>query len=164
MKFFLKLKHWQLVFIWVGGAILFNATINTKIWILAFEFLLFIYVGWIFSIGRIINRIVTKSEEFKLGEDIWLILFLVFIIPIAYVFRNLNTSPQINDTIILLSGGIGFLCFMRMTIITSRRLKQYEIKKILGLYDHYGYFFLIVFMLIGIWFIQPKLNKIIENN
>jgi hypothetical protein len=162
MKIFLKFKHWQLFLIWIFTEIVFITTVNTPIWILTTGLFGFAFIGWIYSIGKVINNLNEKNRINNYKEDFWFTLFFVSVIPYGYFYRNLETIGSNN---ILLNLGVGLLQFISMVKsvnFSAKVLKQYETKRNLKFSEYFNEFFLIGFMIIGIWVIQPKVNKIVD--
>ena len=159
MKLFLKFKHWQLFLIWILSGILFVATINTSIWILTFAIYDFIMVGWIYSIGKETNRLNGKNKIENYNEDLWFFLFLISLVPFAYFSHSLEKSNGF-----LIFGAILFesISAIKLVNFSAKALKQNEKKIDLKFTDYLTEFLLIIFFGIGIWIIQPRLNKIIN--
>ncbi len=162
MKVFLKFRHWQLFLIWTFTEIVFIATVNTPIWILTTGLFGFAIIGWIYSIGKMINNLNGKKRIENYKEDLWFILYLVSIIPFGFNFRNFESYSPINGFLIFGAGLIGFISMIKLVNFSAKAYKQYESKKDLKFSDYSSEFFLIIIMIIGIWIIQPKLNKIID--
>jgi hypothetical protein len=162
MKIFLKLKHWQLLVIWIITDIVLLATMQTQIWIISILLFGFTIAGWIYSIGKVINKLNTKTNIENYREDIWFILYLLALIPFGYFYRNIEYPGSINGFIIFGTGIIGFISMVKLINFAAKSLKQYENKQELKFDDYSSEFFLIIFFIIGLWFIQPRLNKIVD--
>lgn len=162
MKIFLKFKHWQLFLIWIFTEIIFITTLNTPIWILTTGIFGFTITGWIYSIGKVMNNLNEKYRIENYKEDLWFILYLVSIIPFGYNFRNFELNVSVNGFLIFGAGLLGFISMIKLIIFSAKAYKQFESRKDLKFGDYSNEFFLILLMIIGIWVIQPKLNKIID--
>jgi hypothetical protein len=55
-----------------------------------------------------------------------------------------------------------FYAFIHFLGFPAKTLKTIELRKKASLGEYIGDFFLIVFLPLGIWFLQPRINKIIE--
>ncbi|HBZ68109.1 MAG TPA: hypothetical protein DEO70_14845 [Bacteroidales bacterium] len=162
MKIFLKLKHWQLFLIWIFAEIIFIATSSTPIWILTTGLFGFTIIGWIYSIGKVINNLNGKNRIENYKEDLWFILYLISVIPFGFFFRNMHSPEPMNGFLSFSAGLVGFISMIKLVNFSAKVLNQYESKRDLKFADYSNEFFLIVFMIIGIWIIQPKMNKIID--
>lgn len=160
MKIFLKIKHWQLFIIWILGAILFGSTLETPFWILTFEFYVFLIIGWIYSINKVIKGFSTKKNKFDI-LDFLFIIYMISIIPFGYMFKNLDSLRPVNEVLFFISGSIGMICAIILIINAAISLKRYETKRNVIIFDVIDYLLLLVIIPIGIWKIQPKLNKIL---
>jgi len=65
MKIFLKLKRWQLLLVYLLSTIIYTETRNTSYWILTLLFTDLIIFGWIYSIGKITNKINKNNKISK---------------------------------------------------------------------------------------------------
>jgi hypothetical protein len=160
MKVFLILKHWQLFLIFYITAILFAVTIDSSFWILTLLLYDFTLVGWIYSIGKIANNINSKNKIENYHENFWFFLFYISFIPFGYFSHSKIPS---NDLFMLAT--IIFVGFSAFKIVnfSAKAIKQNEINEELKFKDYLNEFLLIAFIPIGIWFIQPKMNKIMKN-
>jgi hypothetical protein len=159
MKIFLKLRHWQIFLIWILGAIQLFVFINTDFWFICLGIYFGLLFGWIYSIGKVLNGNNVKIIK-KL--NIWSIIYLISIIPMGIRFHNIfsESHERLEPIILVLSGIIGFISIINIGIISAKSLTEKEKQKKLTL-ANYGYkFFLILNMLIGVWILQPRLNKL----
>ncbi|WP_238388512.1 hypothetical protein, partial [Christiangramia aestuarii] len=54
-------------------------------------------------------------------------------------------------------------CMFYLLYFVSKTIKTVELKRSVTFSDFVGEFFMIWFFPIGVWFIQPRINKIISN-
>ena len=161
MKLFVKIKHWQLflVLILLGNFFLRGNTdrLTFLIWGTIF---LAIYSAWLYSISVIGQK---KLTAFNLHKNTNWLQASCFLAPPLWLV--ITGSPYINITWYRIMMGFIAVCvlacwiysiyFTAKTIITleKQRVPKFQeyILIILGL--------VIIFWLIGLWFIQPKVNK-----
>jgi len=160
MKVFLTLKHWQLFLILYITAILFAVTIDSSYWILTFLLYDFTLVGWIYSIGKIANNMNSKNKIENYHENLWFILFYISFIPFGYFSHSKIPS---NGLLMFASTLFGGFSAFKLINFSAKAVKQNEINKELKFTDYLNEFLLIACIPIGIWIIQPKMNKIIKN-
>jgi hypothetical protein len=83
------------------------------------------------------------------------LLIVISGIKIYYYFNfNVIFSNNLIDFIEFIS--LFFICY-----IISKSLKEYEVQRSITFGDFFVYFLCIAMSPIGVWFLQPKLNKII---
>lgn len=143
-------------------------------------YLLFLHFGWYWAVGiklqgKIPVEIRLKTSMFKL----FLIFPLVYIIALSFALYWFipilgGMKFQIGESIASWIGFVPFLLFplnlfcMFCTIyciyFTARTIKTAEQKKAVRFDEFVGEFFLIMFFPIGVWILQPRLNKLVEED
>jgi len=131
--------------------------------------------GWIWSVavglqGKAPEDVKMKVKKFK----------IFFFIPIVYLlFINLFMGIQINSLMangsepsgILIGGLIAVIvplhlfsifCIFYSVYFVAKTFKTVELQREVKFSDFVGEFFMLWFYPIGIWIIQPKINKMIE--
>jgi hypothetical protein len=159
MKVYFKLKHWQLFIIWILGAIFCVLTENTPYWFLAQMFFTILLIGWIYSISKINQVIRARSRKIEL-VDILFLLLLIASLPYISQMRRLESSSA-NKFVLIGSLAISFIAFFLLVVISAKRLKGFETKQSLIVFNYMEYYLYLLFIPIGVWIIQPKLNKLI---
>lgn len=161
MNIFLKLKHWQIFFIWIFGVIQLVVFMNTDFWFLGLGIYFGLLFGWIYSIGRVLNE---NNTEIIKKLNIWSIIYLISFIPWGiYAHNMLSVSyDRLNPLILIVSGIIGLISIVNIGIIAAKSMKEKEKEKKEELsFENYALeFFLIIYMIIGVWVLQPRLNKL----
>lgn len=111
---------------------------------------------WLWSIGTKLQNKSQKNNEFKL-----LFFKLSILYPLAYiVFAIFNWTSKGNFIMPLhLTAMISTLYAM---IFSAKMLKSAELNREAFVSDYLGDFFLLWFFPIGIWILQPKINKMVE--
>ena len=161
MSIFLKLKHWQIFLVWILGIIQLVVFMNTELWFLGLAIYLGLLFGWIYSIGRVLNE---NNVDTKRKLNIWSILYLISLIPFGIHFHNMfsGSYERLPPLILIIGGGISLVSIVNIGIIGAKSLKEKESNGELTFGNYAPEFFLIVYMIIGVWIIQPRLNKIIR--
>ncbi|WP_042279801.1 hypothetical protein [Nonlabens tegetincola] len=160
MNIFLKLKHWQIFLIWIIGTIQMFIFIKSDLWFLSFGLYIGLFLGWIYSIGNVLN----KNIETNNGMRIWWILYLISLIPFGLNVRDMLTQSydRIDSWIIALAGIIGLIAITKIVIFSAKTLKRAESKTEHKTTDLILEIFLIYFFTIGVWILQPRLNKLMN--
>lgn len=183
MTKFLTLKHWQLFglllglpmifqFIFMGSMISNN---NPTIVFKAFPIIMILYMGlflgWFYSLGTNLHKKLPETVNMNLKKfKIFLLIPTVYMLFISFymssLFSNVSTNIEPNPAIF----GIIFplhlfsmFCIFYCLYFISKELKAVEWQKPVTFSDYAGEFFLIWFFPLGIWIIQPRINKLFEN-
>jgi hypothetical protein len=160
MNIFLKLKHWQIFLIWIFGAIQLSFFIKTDFWFISFGIYIVLLFGWIYSIGKVLNA---KNSELIKKLNIWSIIYIISVIPFGIHYHNmsLHSYEKGNNLLSIVGGILGIVSIIKVGIISATSLKKKE-KKECSTFGTYALeFFLILYLIVGVWILQPKLNKII---
>jgi hypothetical protein len=160
MHFILKLKHCQVFLIlsvasitsnfeWVGNDF-FNLAINT--------FGLIVYFLWYFAVGLELTEHLPPRIE--LGGTMFIINAFVLTVSILILIIVFDSEFSRN-------GFFGFVwvvylmyAVVQFMFFPARALKSVEQQADVGFDQYFGYFLLMLFWPIGIWWMQPKLNRI----
>ena len=136
--------------------------------------LLAVHYGWFWAVGVGLQHKLPPEVTMKVGRfKIFLLIPVVYILCIvgfvastmSNVFQN-GTPPDFEIVwIIAFIVPLHFFCmfciFYGMYFV-AKTFKSAELQREVILSDYEGEFFLIWFFPIGIWFIQPKINEMIE--
>jgi hypothetical protein len=120
------------------------------------------YLIWMYSIGIELNK---KKSEYNGMNKILLIILVGY--PALYLIIKLililtrNMNMDIMDTILPFQFGAIFSVFFLM-VLTSWTIIKFEKREGLKESSGIGLFFGIWYYIIGIWFIQPKINEYIK--
>ncbi len=134
--------------------------IKSDLWFLSFGLYIGLFLGWIYSIGKVLNKNVELNNEMK----IWWILYLTSLIPFGLNVRDMLTQSydRIDSWIIALAGIIGLVAITKIVIFSAKTLKRAESKTEHKTTDLILEIFLIYLFTIGIWILQPRLNKLMN--
>ncbi|RED42727.1 hypothetical protein DFQ10_108134 [Winogradskyella eximia] len=159
MNIFLKLKNWQVFLIWILGVIQLAFFIKSDFWFISFGIYFGLFSLWIYSIGKVLNK---NNPELIKRMNIWWILYSISLIPLAINYRDsiMRTYDRIDTWIIILTICIGFIAIAKITIYSAKTIKRAELGREYETADLVSEIFLIYFFIIGIWILQPRLNKI----
>lgn len=155
----MTLRHWQIFLLWVLSEIIFQNTIDTPYWLISTSIYGFIMIGWIYSIGKVLNKIDERNNNQKYHEDLWFGLAISLFLLLAYFSRSFSMS---SNLMFFLIGILDVFCIFKLVNFSAKTLKQREENSDLKFTDYFGEFILIGSIILGFWIIQPKLNKIIK--
>lgn len=175
MKFFLKLKHWQLFLLTWGLPMLVNIITfsQPELMFLVFPIMMMFFTlgtfGWVWAIATELNQklpadVNLRSERFKLYFSIPILYILVIMLSVT-LFKGSSVD---NTNMIVTGAGIVILHFLSMVFIfmglrfAAKTMKSVELGRVAKFGDYAGEFFLIWFSFIGYWVLQPRLNKLVK--
>ena len=177
MKIFLKLKHWQMFCLFFVIPVLFfqfagtlnhmdeDNTMNIIRYIFYVILIFAFFIGWLYNMGTTLYKKIPSSYIIRLYK-----LKIAIIFPVCYMifwffvstFNQSFTSRYTGDYKELALTLI-FLTYAFIVIVVyqaARILTSAENKRIAKFTESLENFFLICLFPIGIWFIQPKVNKL----
>jgi hypothetical protein len=139
-----------------------------------------IFFGWFWSIAiglqeKIPANVKMKTGKFKVFFFIPLIYISLFTIGISTTMSGLLRTAEAGEqpNIGLLAGSMAIIFPLHILSMfsifyclyfVSKTFKTVELQRETTFSDFAGEFFLLWFYPVGIWIIQPKINKMIEGN
>jgi len=163
MKSILTLKHWQIFLVLVVGALMYNFNIE----------------GDQFStmIIRIIGAVIYSLWPILAGNELNQLLPRKVTVNFNFFLINILISLGTFISILVLSNGEGmtftgiyaipmlyvFFAILYCLAFPAKLLNCIEAGKEVSVGQYLGDFFLVLFLPIGIWFLQPRINKVVEN-
>ncbi|MDP4270035.1 MAG: hypothetical protein Q8909_07895 [Bacteroidota bacterium] len=182
MEKVLAAKHWQIflmVFVLPFLCNIFFPSGNPFLVFKLAPLLIILFAGgyglwiWAISIGlqkRVPSEVTLKVKKFK----------VFFIIPMVYMFffsfifafpQHLDSTFENSPFLILQSMAIilplhlfSMFCMFYTLYFASKTFKTVELQRQVTFSDFAGEFFLFWFFPVGVWVIQPKINKMIGDN
>lgn len=160
MNFILKLKHWQVFLILLIGSIASNFTWeNQELFNLGLNsFGLLVYILWYFAVGLELTEYLPPRIE--LPRTLFIINAIVLIISMLIVLAVYNGKFSSNGLIGFLWVAYVMFAMFQFMFYPSKALRTIEQGTEARFGQYFGYFILTILWPIGIWWIQPKLNKI----
>lgn len=171
---FLRAKHWQLFVLFVSlptiteivgivaipagpvswhdlGVGAFMLLILTEVWFLSF-------LAWLGSIGFFSRSI--EQPELRTGTQFFR---FALVYPAIYMvgFIPFLLSGELHYGAVILP--LHFLCMICLfydLVYVSKALALAENGKPVSFYEYAGPFFLLWFFPIGVWFVQPRINRL----
>ena len=173
VRFFVSAKHWQIFLLlfgigYVGGSAAMLLPLITarspqeflKI-SLSFMFVMALFMlcflAWLWSMGSFLNSIGKPTSRLRLGFFRFALLY-----PAAYIFvffALFNTTKSALPALIFPLHLFAMYCLFYALYFVSKSLALAESAKPVYFYDYAGTLLLLWFFLIGVWFIQPRINR-----
>jgi len=180
----LTIKHWQLFGLLMGLPMIFQFVImgslmnsgSPTIMFVAFPIMMILFIGlffgWFYALGTNLHKKLPETATMNLTK------FKVFLlIPVVYMlflsvfmfgmFSNISTGGQPNPAIFALIVPLhlfSMFCIFYCLYFNAKALKTVEWQRPVTFSDFAGEFFLIWFFPIGVWIIQPRINKLFDTN
>jgi hypothetical protein len=180
MKFLLKLKHWQLfLLIWgvpTALSVISNSNVGLSI-IVAFPLMMLFFVfglfGWVWAIATGLHEKVRPEVKQHLTT-----FKITFLIPIVYIaallvwmsFFAFDSSGEQSDppvifiVLFVVMHLVSMACIIMGLRYAAKTMRSVELHRAAKFGDYIGEFFLIWFSVVGIWILQPRLNKLMEDH
>ena len=148
---FLRAKHWQLfLLLVVTGA----AGLVWSVFLIALAMLCF--AAWLWSMGRFLSSMRPQSLRLKTGFFRFALIY-----PVLYTCASAPFFPNPPMfAVFLLLQVLAMACLIYVMYFVSKNLAMVETGKPARFYDYAGRFFLLWCYPIGIWFIQPRINRL----
>ena len=178
MRTILKLKHWQIFILSWGTFTIIPTTVFIapaviglcfRLWLILFLISLMNSFIWVWAIVKELEKL-SRSISTKLFK-------IAFWIPFIYIWKFIcimlcsafgrkikSINPEIEMTIFVCWGVLSVLCIIYGLAFIGRLIKSIELGRPLSIKEHIAESLLMLFPPIGIWIIQPKLNKIIAQH
>jgi len=188
MRFLLRLKHWQIFLLLIGlplimQIILIVTMITSEDPFSGFTGTIFIFpimmiivttvfFGWFYAMGTnlhnklpdSVNMNLTRFKIFLFIPVVYILFICIFMVfVIDYTFANEETPSVGLYGIIVPVHLFSMFCIFYCLYFNAKALKAVELQRRVTFSDYAGEFFLIWFYPIGIWFIQPRINKLFDD-
>jgi hypothetical protein len=174
VTFFLRAKSWQIFLLLFGLMLIAQVTViasfpdgrnspeSIRNSLLLFGFMtalfMFCYLGWIWSVGSFLNSSVLAALRMRMG---WFRFAAIYPAAYFFVFIAFFQAPNLDVfAIILPLHLLAMFCMFYNLYFVSKNLVLAETGKQASFYNFAGPLFLIWFFPIGIWFVQPRINRI----
>lgn len=183
MKKLLTLRHWQLFLIMVVLPLTIHMTvmwlaIAGRNWRLLFTVLPWViscftilYFGWMYTLGTHLVQKLPPGVRMNVNRfKILLSIPLVYlgVIGIAMMKFPAQTWAGESDVSMMAGQAIALLhlgslcCIFYVLYFNAKALRSVELQKEASFSDCFGEFFLYWFFPVGIWILQPRINKLFE--
>jgi hypothetical protein len=172
-RFFLGAKHWQ-VFLLIFGPYCAGQALAMKSMFtgeptagvggfgILFWFLMalfgFCFLSWFWAMGWFLESIVRPELKLKMGLFRFAVIYTVLYA--LFFFRFVLSTPRVAVLLVAPLHLLAMFCLLYMLYFNSKSLALVEKKRPVKFSDYAGSFFLLWFFLIGVWIIQPKINRL----
>jgi hypothetical protein len=178
MRILLRLKHWQLFLLTWGLPILIDifAFSDPGLLLQLFPVMMIVFTvgifGWVWAISTELQSKLPPNVKLNVRQ-----FKILFLIPIVYIlgitiwmaYSFYGGQPEAGESMGAVIGLIVVLHLFSMVCIflglrfAAKTLKSIELGRMAKFGDYAGEFFLIWFSPIGVWILQPRLNKLTDD-
>jgi len=183
MTKFLTAKHWQLFGLFFGVPIVMEGIAVTSIfsshdptamvYLFSAMMILFtgLFFGWFYALGTnlykklpaSVSMNVTKFKVFLLVPAVYIFFLSIFMFG---TFSNSSPGERMDfgavAALIVPLHLFSMFCIFYCLYFNAKALKAVEWQRPVTFSDFAGEFFLIWFFPIGVWIIQPRINKLFD--
>ena len=184
MNTFLRLKHWQLFSLLIGVPIVMQAIVVSSVFagkepssmLIVFPLMMIVVIGlfcgWFYSLGTSLHKKLPSSVTMNLKQfKIFLAIPVLYMLLLSLFMLSAVDAPDSLGTSTLEFAGIivplhlfSMFCIFYCLHFIAKALKATEWQRPVTFSDFAGEFFLIWFYPIGVWIIQPRINKLFAEN
>ena len=161
MSSVLTAKHWQIFLLLIFAMVLGNFTIEGQPLLTGIlnSIGLLIIISWLLVLGIELYRYL--PERIELGNTLFIIkgMFILLSITAIMVISNGQGMKFSGSGLVALPIFYFIFAYLHMQFFPGTILKSIESGRTASFVDYVGYGVLIWIWPIGIWFIQPKINR-----
>jgi hypothetical protein len=131
-----------------------------------------ILFGWFWSIAIGLQNKIPEDVRMKVGKfKVFFFIPLIYISLISLLIFSMMSmiAGMMASTVSIVGVGVIFflhmfsmVCIFYVMYFAAKTLKTVELQREVSFSDFVGEFILLWFFPIGIWFLQPKINKMME--
>ena len=154
------MKHWQVFLIWMAPSVLGGIFSHLQYLI---YFLGFIYttsiIGWFYLVGKSIQSKMDLETKEKRPE-FWTVTGLISytVSYLFFIYKNPMSSYYLLFVIVGVS--VAFFALIKVILYSAESLSLAEGKE----KRDNSLIIAFLFYILGVWFIQPRLNKVQDNS
>lgn len=159
---FLSAKHWQIFLILLIGSFLINFTIefDLTLTVLLRAVGILIYYSWYLFIGHGLFEYLPKKIE--LNYNLFVTNFFVWMAAYVAIIIYSDGSGMTFTGLAAIPMFYVLYAIVHVFLFPARVLKSVEIKHKASFSQYIFHVLMMIFWPIGVWFLQPRINKIAE--
>ncbi|MGI9272392.1 MAG: hypothetical protein ACR2QT_11495 [Woeseiaceae bacterium] len=132
---------------------------------IATALLMAVLFAWLLSIGLVANKHIKKSIRPNHRRALWFAGFAMaypIFVRFAWPMPSGGSEPQVPMGIIIPMHLLAMVAIFYVLGFAARNLIMAERQEPVTFFDYSGPFFLIWFFPIGVWFVQPRVNRLVS--
>ena len=193
MKKFLTAKHWQLFVLLIGlpvicqfilMGVMFSSLSGLSsretmpdirpffiIFPIMMILVIVVFFGWFYSLGTNLFKMLpdtagmslTRFKVFLIIPVIYIVFICVFMYGFAPAMFVLGQSDPRIFLLIIPIHIFSMFCIFYCLYFNAKVLKTVELQRPVTFSDYAGEFFLLWFFPVGVWIIQPRINRLFDS-
>ena len=181
MNFFLRLRHWQLFLLMIAVPFLFQIIFmgamisahNTSLMLVLFPIIMICfmgtYFGWLYTVGKAMHEKLPYELRGRLRRfQLTLLIPAIYMLCLSLFIGVIGQSGHVpgNNSagafvaIVIPLHLFSMVCIFYSLYFCAKALKAAEWQGPVTFSDFAGEFFLLWFFPIGVWIIQPRVNRL----
>ncbi len=162
---FLKIRAWEL-FSLIMIPVLVGFFVSEKMNLLILPVLNILFftliIVWLYSIGMVFNSKLPKElrrSDMLFGINV--IYSLAFAVVLFFNIASLQSKLFDEGSFLIIFSIYFIFASFHCFYFSSKALVMYEVGRDIDFENHTKEFFLLILFVIGIWLLQPRINKLI---
>ncbi len=162
MNAFLRSRPWVIFLVLVLPALvtsfipLENMSKSSVMMLSAIEFLIF--CGWLYYLGMALSKALPTAMIVNIQ-----IFRVAALLPLAFILvLTLLLDPVVHFDLFMIGILASILSMLYCLKTIAQLISSCEKNAAVAFADYAGYFFLLWFFPVGIWFVQPRIQKILS--
>jgi hypothetical protein len=173
-RFFVRAKHWQLFLLFVATLVVMEvvafgsfsaaekspeAATTAMLLIAALTGLCMLcFLLWLWSVGSFLSSVVQPTLRLRTRFFLFSVVYSsVYVFGFGAIFQSINSKLF---AVIIPLHLFAMYCIFYCLVFVAKNLVMAETGRRVTFYDYAGPFFLVWFYFIGVWFIQPRINRL----
>ena len=160
MKFILRLKAWILFIALLGPSVLITIYSDYRsVWESVSSMILTaVWYLWMFCI----NRFFRPKTNLKSKAIVYASLTFIFLIMLL-VYGRIIVNNGVGAEYPLAIGVVVTFSFCYNLLSTAKALKSFELRREATLYESYPDAILLLVFPVGVWLLQPRINRLVND-
>jgi hypothetical protein len=155
-RFFLAAKHWQLFVVTVGLFSVGQLAGQWSVFVVSGAALWVWLSLWIWTLGEFMSSLVPANHRPDIAR-----FRLTLLVPGPCLLVSAVLENNIGGGFLSLPlGVVAMFCVVYSIYFVSKCLRVAELGTSVTLSDYVGTFLLFWFHIVGVWFIQPRVNRL----
>lgn len=185
---FLRAKHWQIFILLFAVPFIFQFIFLFKLLVSGFEgssqdseifdfikmfpwymgYFVLVFFGWFWSLAMGLQQFIPRGLQLNTSKFKYAFFYpLVYIILFSFSFTGVilveaGGEQVLSFLFILPLHLLAMFCMFYMIYFIAKSLRTAELQRKVTASDYIGEFFLLWIYIVGVWVIQPRVNKLFE--
>jgi hypothetical protein len=173
-RLFLRARHWQMFLLLVLSPVIGQIAVmtyfggppsvesfdrfNRVMMVAVIMPFAMVFFGWFWAMGSFLNSIASPALRLRIVRFRFAIGYPIAYMPVFIAVAGSN-SPALFAGIFLFHL-FAMYCMVYCLYFVSKSVVQVESGRPAAFYDFSGPFFLLWFFPLGVWFVQPRINRL----